>query len=100
MKELWRWSQQKQKDKSRDDLHHELFAGYRRKRSRGNKLKQPTTQHKETRQAKQEECAIITQQRIPQTEMADMRIDHEDHRESSHRIDVFYPFGCHLLLQK
>lgn len=65
------------------------------KRALSNRLKQPATQHKETWQTKKKESLIKTQQRIPQTEMADMRIDHENHGKSPHRINVFYPLPCH-----
>ena len=65
------------------------------KRSLSNRLKQPTTQHKEAWQTEKKESPIKTQQGIPQAEMTDMRIYHENHRESSHRIDVFYPLFCH-----
>ena len=58
-------------------------------------LKQPSTDEEETRQAKQEKHRIKSQQGIAQTEVADMRIDHEDHRESPHRINVFYPLFWH-----
>ena len=88
MKEQGRRSQQKQEDKRRDDLNHELFADYRRKRSRGNRLKQPATKHKETRQAKNDKYRIIAHPRIVQTEMADMRKHDENHCESPHRIDI------------
>jgi hypothetical protein len=96
MKEQGRRGQQKQEDKRWDDLNHELFANYRRKRSRGNRLKQPATQHKETRQAKNDKYRIIAHPRIVHTEMAYMRKHYENHRESPHRIDVFYSFGCHI----
>ena len=96
MKEQGRRSQQKQEDKRRDDLNHELFADYRRKRSRGNRLKQPATQHKETRQTKQNKHRIIAHPRIVQTEMADMRKHHENHRESPHRIDILNSFSGHI----
>ena len=61
----------------------------------GSCLKQPTADKEETRQTKQEEHGIEAQQGIAETEMADMRIDDENHRKSSHRINVFYPLFCH-----
>ena len=58
-------------------------------------LKQPSTDEKETRQAKQKENIIPPHPHISQTKTTDMRINHENHRESSHRIDVFNPLFCH-----
>lgn len=66
------------------------------KRPSGYRFKQPAAQHEETRQAKEEECGIKAQQRIAKTEMTDMRINHENHRESPHRINIFYPLFGHI----
>jgi len=96
MEEQRRWCQQKQEDKRRDDLNHELFSGYRRKRSCGNRLKQPAAQHKEARQAKNDKYSVIAHPRIVQTEMADMRKHDENHRESSHRIDILNSLCRHF----
>ena len=61
----------------------------------GSRLKQPTADKEETRQTKQEKHRIESQQGIAKTEVADMRIDHENHRESPHHIDVFNPLLRH-----
>ena len=62
----------------------------------GSRLKQPTADKEETRQTKQEEHGIEAQQGIAETEMADMRIDDENHRKSSHRINVFNSLCSHF----
>jgi len=100
MEEQRRWSQQEQEDERRNNLHHELMAGYRRKRPRGNGFEQPATQHKEARQAKEDKHSIIAHPRIAQTEMADMREHHENHRKSPHLIDVSYPLCSHIWRQR
>ena len=60
-------------------------------------FKQPSADKEETRQAKQEKHIIPAHPHISYTEATDMGIDHEDHRESSHRINVFYPLFCHYV---
>ena len=67
------------------------------KRSFGNRFKQPAANHEEARQTKQIKYAIISHQRPFHAEIADMRIHHENHRKSPHRIDVFYPLLRHNL---
>ena len=58
-------------------------------------FEQPPANEEETRQSEQKENTIIPQQGVSQTEMADMRIHHENHRKPSHRINVFYSLSCH-----
>lgn len=58
-------------------------------------VKQPTTDKKETRQTEQKEHIIIAHRHISQTHTTDMREYHENHGESPHRIDVFYPLFTH-----
>ena len=60
------------------------------------RLKQPSTNHKETRQTEEDKHRITTHSRISQTEMANMRKNNENHSKSSHRINVFYPMLTHF----
>ena len=76
-------------------MDHHLTTGYLPKRLSSHRFKQPTTDKEETRQTKQEEHGIEAQQGIAETEMADMRIDDENHRKSSHRINILYPLFDH-----
>jgi hypothetical protein len=66
---------------------HERALGYR--------FKQPTANKEETRQTKKDKHGIITHSGITKAEIAYMRKNHENHRESPHRIDVSYPFRFH-----
>ena len=88
MEEHGWWSQQEQKDKRRNQLHHCLMTGNNCKRALRHWLKQPATQHKEAGQAKKNEHRIEAQLGVSQTKMTDMCIDNENHRESSHRINI------------
>ena len=97
MKELWWWSQQEKEDECRQQLYHHLATGYLPKWFSSHRLEQPTTYEEETRQTKQEKHSVEAQQGIAQTEVADMRIDDEDHCESPHRINVFYPLFHHYV---
>lgn len=97
MEELWRRCQQQQKDERRHDLYHELMTDICQKWSLSNRFEQPSADKEETGQSEQEKRGIEPQKRVAQAEMADMRIDHEDHRESTHRINVFYPLPSHIL---
>ena len=76
------------------------MSGYCLKRISRYRFEQPTTQHEKTRQTEENKNRIITHPGISKAEMADMRKNHENHRESSHRIDVFYPllthYGCKI----
>ncbi len=58
-------------------------------------LKQPTTDKEETRQSEQEEHIVPSHPLIPQAIVADMRIDHENHRESPHCVNITYSLLCH-----
>ena len=58
-------------------------------------FKQPATDKEETRQTKQKKHIIPTRPHISQTKIAYMRINHENHRKSSHRINIFYPLFGH-----
>jgi len=60
------------------------------------RFKQPSTNHKETRQTKEYKHSITAHPRIPQTEMAHMRKHNENHSKSSHCINVFYPLLTHF----
>ena len=61
----------------------------------GYRFEQPATQHEKTRKTEEDKNSIIAHSVISKTEMADMRKHYENHGESSHRIDVFYPLLCH-----
>ena len=60
------------------------------------RLKQPSTNHKETRQTKEYKNHITPHSGISQTEMANMRKYNENHSKSSHRINVFNPLLTHF----
>ena len=95
MEEFWRRSQYQQENESWQQLNHRLMSGYGFDRIQGNRLKQPATQHEETRKTKKDKNRIIAHSGISETEMTDMREDDENHRKSSHRIDVCYPLFRH-----
>ena len=97
MKELWWWSQQEKENECRHQLYHHLATGHHPKRFPGHRFEQPTAYEEETWQTKQEKHSVEAQQGIAQTEVTDMRIDDENHRESPHRIDVFYPLLRHYV---
>lgn len=59
-------------------------------------FEQPSADHKETGQSKEEEHAIKSHQRSIHAKITDMSIDYENHRKSSHRINVCYPLFGHL----
>ena len=61
----------------------------------GCRFEQPATQHEKTRKTEEDKYRVITHLGISQTEMANMRKHHENHSESSHRIDVSYPLFAH-----
>jgi len=61
------------------------------------RLKKPAANHEEARQTKKNKHSIVSHLGIPKAEMTDMRKHYENHRKSSHRIDVFYPLLCHNL---
>ncbi len=58
-------------------------------------LKQPTANKEKARQTEKEKYIVEALLRVAQTKATNMRIDHENHRESPHRIDVCYPLTCH-----
>ena len=96
MKKL-RWRRQKQqKNKGGQQLHHRFMFGNLFERTLGYRLEQPATNHKKTRQSKEYKHRIIAHPRITQTEMAHMRKHYENHRKSSHRINVFNPLFSHF----
>ena len=51
-------------------------------------FKQPTAYKEEAGQPKQEKHIIPTHPHVSQTKAANMRIDDENHRKSSHRINI------------
>ena len=95
MEELWRWSQKQKKDKGGKQLDHRLMTYHFPERPSGDRFEQPAANHEETGQAKEVEDTVKPHQRAVQAEIADMSIDHENHRESPHRVNVFYPLLCH-----
>ena len=58
-------------------------------------LKQPTANKEKARQTEKEKYIVEALLRVAQTKATNMRINHENHRESPHRIDVCYPLTCH-----
>ena len=65
-------------------------------RTLGYRLEQPSANHKKTWQTKENKHRIIAHSRITQTEMTHMCKYNENHRKSSHRINVFNPLFCHF----
>ena len=65
-------------------------------RTLSNCLKQPTANHKEAWQTKENKNSIIPHPRVTQAEMTDMRKQHENHRKSPHRINIFYSLSSHF----
>ena len=96
MKELRRGSQKQEKEKSGQQLNHRLMTNHFPERPFGDRLEQPAANHEETGQAKEVEDTIEPHKRTIQAEIADMGINHEDHRKSSHRINICYPLLCHI----
>ena len=66
------------------------------KRALSNRFKQPTTNHKKAGQSKENKHRITSHTRIAQTEMTHMRKHYENHRKSSHCINVFNPLLTHF----
>jgi hypothetical protein len=95
MEELWRWSQKQEEYQGGQQLDHRLMTNYFPERPSGNRLEQPATNHEETGQTKEVEDTVEPHQRAIQAEIADMSIDHENHGESPHCVNVFYPLLCH-----
>ena len=62
----------------------------RHERALGYRFKQPTADKEKARQAKKDKHGIIAHSIITQAEMTDMRKNHENHRESSHGINISY----------
>ena len=96
MEELWRRCQEEQEGEGGDNLNHELMGDGRPH----SLIEQPPADKEETGQAEEEENGVEPHRRIAIAEMQDMRIDDENHRESSHRIDIGYTLRFHLALQK
>ena len=71
------------------------MSGNSHKRISGYRFKQPATQHEKTRKTEENKNRVKPHLGIPKTEMADMRKNHENHGESPHRVDVFYPLFAH-----
>ena len=91
-----RWRcQQQQEDERRHYLHHKLLAGHTPKRLSRRPFKQPSANKEEAGQSEHEEHIVVTHLGIAQTEATDMRIDHKNHRESPHGINVFYALATH-----
>ena len=86
------WSKDQQKDKRRHYLHHELILNDSHRTVTVTRLvsyKQPPANKEEARQPEQEEYIIESHPLVAKTVITDMRIHHEDHRKSPHRIDIF-----------
>ena len=96
MEELWRGSQKQKKDKGGKQLDHRLMTYHFPERPSGDRLEQPAANHEETGQSKEVEDTVEAHQRAIQAEIADMGIDHENHRKSPHRINICYPLLCHI----
>jgi hypothetical protein len=95
--EEFRWRSQKQEEyQCGQQLDHRLMTYHFPERPSGDRLEQPAADHEETGQAKEVEDTVEPHQRAVQTEIADMGIDHEDHRKSPHRINICYPLLCHI----
>ena len=97
MEELWRRSQKQKKDKSRQQLNHRLVTNDLLERTTGYRFEQPTANHKEARQSEEVEDAIISHQRGIHAEITDMSIDYENHRKSSHCVNICYTLLCHFI---
>ena len=95
MEELWRGSQKQEEDKGGQQLDHRLMTNHFPERPSGDRLEQPAANHEETGQAKEVEDTVKPHQRAIQAEIADMGINHENHGESPHRINVFYSLLSH-----
>ena len=91
-------------DKGRDYLHHEFIVDDLLNSCLipypGRLVKQPATDHKETRHTQQEQHIIKGNEIFFETEHTDMRVNYENHRESPHRINILYPFLYHTMLQR
>jgi hypothetical protein len=96
MEEFWWWSQKQKKDKGGKQLDHRLMTYHFPERPSGDRLEQPAANHEETGQSKEVEDTVEPHQRTIQAEIADMGIDHENHRKSPHRINICYPLLCHI----
>ena len=92
-------SQQKQKDEGRHYLHHKLLLDQTSDSSTIPQafwfLEKPAANEEEARQSEEEENVIPSHPSVTQAHTADMRIDHEDHRESPHGINVCNPASYH-----
>jgi len=93
-KEQRRRRQEQKENDSGHYLHLELVDDCLRHRPT-HTVEQPTADKEETRQAKQEEHIVPPHPLIAEAIVADVGIDHKDHRESPHGIDVFYPLLTH-----
>jgi hypothetical protein len=96
MEEFWWWSQKQKKDKGGKQLDHRLMTYHFPERPSGDRLEQPAANHEETGQSKEVKDTVEAHQRAIQAEIADMGIDHENHREPTHRINICYPLLRHI----
>lgn len=97
MEELWRGSQKQEEDQGGQQLDHRLMTNHFPERPFGDRLEQPAANHEETGQTKEVENTVEPHQRTIHAKIADMGINHENHRESPHCINIFYPLFLHIL---
>lgn len=57
--------------------------------------KEPAADKEETRHSKKKEHIIVAHPFIAQAIVTNMGEDDEDHRQATHRVDIFYPLFCH-----
>ena len=58
-------------------------------------LEKPAADEEEARQTEEEEHAVKSHRLVTEAIAADMRIDHEYHRQSAHGVNVFYTLFLH-----
>ena len=89
-----------QENKGGNYLYHELIADhllYCQSIPHATRLiKQPAADKEETRHTQEEQHIVECHEIFFEAKNADMRIDDENHGESSHRINVFNSFLCHF----
>ena len=90
--------------KGGNHLHHELvlndLANRRFIPNSCHLIKQPATDKEETGHTQQEQHIVEGNEVFLKTEHTNMRVNHKNHCKSPHRINIFYPFFCHLMLQR
>ena len=92
--EQWRRGQEQEEDDRGHYLHLEL-ADDRLSHRPPHAVEQPSADEEEARQAEEEEHIVPPHPLVAKTIVADVGIDHKDHRESPHGIDVLYPLLTH-----